>query len=311
MGLLTRLFSRHEADPEILPAIERAVTRVDVNLVMVGGYPEKYRKPVESGLEYARHLASILPGPVTLDRKSFATDPLVHAIFPDPDSIGETFRESHSMIGFRRENPESTEVFALMGMRRMEKRRMGYELSGDLLKRDSMQKVIYFTSHTIENPAGSEEHSRDLIGLSFFDSLVASVAKRMNRRREEMSLLSSEKDLLASSLHGADPAERERIGKELERIVREMQQCAQSLDLRQAVTDFEEVLLHPEKYLGLDRTELSLDGMGIRQDESGNAIVFSDLFGYDRRRWTVTMVHCSQIGPGSAEPGAFPRKMTI
>jgi len=67
-----------------------------------------------------------------------------------------------------------------MGMRRHEKAMMGMELSGQLIQRDVPQQVVYFTSHTIEYPAPSEEQVREQVAWSFFDSLVDKVAKRLH-----------------------------------------------------------------------------------------------------------------------------------
>jgi hypothetical protein len=42
-----------------------------------------------------------------------------------------------------------------------------------------------------------------------------------------------------------------------------------------------------------------LDSMGIRRDSDNasmaGATIFNDLIGFDRRDWTVTMVHCNNM----------------
>lgn len=313
MGIFSRFFSRHSDDPEILPAIERAVMQVDPNLARGYGYPARYREAVTHALEYARSLAESLPGPVTLNRKSFAADPLVHAIFPDPDAIDEALRESHAMIDFRRSHPGSPEIYALMGMRRMEKNLMGYELSGDMLQADAIRKVVYFTTHTIESPARSEARSRHLVAMRFFDSLVASVVRKTALRRQAMSELSRRKDLISAKLRLASPEARETLEKSLMEVVLEMQQSAEGLDVRHHIEDFETVLFNPEQYLGLDRTALNIDGMGIQLDgkPGDNAIVFNDLLGFDRRRWTVTMVRCTDVDDSGPAKGAYPRRLSL
>ena len=317
MGIFSVLFDRKDShdSPELLPAIERAVSQVDPNLRTVHGYPDKYRKCVGNALDYVRNLASALPDPVAVSRRAFALDPLVHALFPDPDSVSATFRESRAMIDFQKKNPGIHEFYALMGMRRREKTLIGCELAGNMVSNEAMHKVVYFTSHTIENPAQSEQQSRELIALSFFDRLVSAVAKQVALRREAMHALSREKDLLTVELRLADQETRASLEQSLENIVNEMQKSAASLDLRHHIEDFESVLLNPGHYLELNRTELILDDMGIRRQEEdaihGKQIIFNDLLGFDRRRWTVTLIHCSKMEFDDAGTITFPRSLAI
>jgi len=289
-----------EQDSPALPAaVERAVSAVEPLLKHMSGYPDHYRKPVATALEYARQLAVSVPGPVKVDRESFARDAFVHALFPSADLIRDALCTSHAMRKYQREFPASNEMYALMGMRRNEKTIVGMELSGQTVQRDVVQKAVYFTSHTIEDPAPTEQRARELAALNFFDSLVKKVIIRIGLRKQEKLSQLQEKDLLTSLLHAADAGKRPALEKELSRMISSMQATSSSLELRNYVTDFEAVLLHPEEYLRMDKTPIILDGMGIRRDgdgtNRGEPIMFNDLVGYDRRDWTVTMVHCSNL----------------
>ena len=94
-----------------------------------------------------------------------------------------------------------------------------------------------------------------------------------------------------------------------------MQATSDSLELRNFIADFEAVMLHPEEHLRMVETPIVLDSMGIRRDvgdtSRGEAIVFSDLIGYDRRDWTVTMVRCNNLRSVSfaAKPDNLYRKL--
>lgn len=83
MGVLGYLFDhdREEDIPELLPAIERAVSAVEPLLKQAGGYPGIYRKPVATALEYARSLAASVPGPVALNRERMPRTPLFMPCF--------------------------------------------------------------------------------------------------------------------------------------------------------------------------------------------------------------------------------------
>ena len=301
MSFFTHLFG-HESqrnDPDILPAVERAVTAVEPLLMQMSGYPKHFRKPVASALEYAHSLAVILPGPVSIDRESYAKDAFVHALFPDVNYVEEAIRNSVALEDYLRKFPASQELYALMGMRRFEKSVVGMELSGGVVQHDVVQKAVYFTSHTIENPSPSELHARELIALSLFDSLVGRVKKRVEQRKREKQEQMLQKDMLASKVRAANELDRPALEVKFAEQLNSLQATASSLELGHYVEDFEAVLLHPEEYLRLDQTPIVLDSMGIRRANDGTdqsrVILFNDLIGYDRRDWTVTMVHCNNL----------------
>lgn len=300
MEVFRHLFGLDQKDaPELLPAIERAVAGVEPLLKQTGKYPDAYRKPVITALEYAHSLALSVPGPVAVNLEAYSKDAYVHAIFPSMDFVTDAFRASQAMQAYLRDHPSTDEIYALMGMRRREKTMMGMELSGQVIQRDVPQHVVYFTSHTIENPAPSEQQARNQVAWAFFDRLVDKVAKRVALRKQEMQSQLQEKDLLIARLHAANAEARPALEAELSRMLTTVQGTTRSLDLHNYLDDFEAVLLNPEQYLRLNQSPMILDSMGIKRDNDGTAqvepIVFNDLIGFDRRDWTVTMVHCRDL----------------
>jgi uncharacterized protein YqgQ len=301
MGLFGQLFGqdREKVVPELLPAIERAVSAVEPRLMQTSGYPGSYRKPVSTALEYSRNLAASIPGPVAVNRKSYARDALVHALFPSVDFVVEALCTSCALQDYHREFPATDELYALMGMRRYEKTMMGMELSGEMIQRDVVQKAVYFTSHTIEDPAPSEEQARDSAAWSFFDCLARKVKKRIEARKQDKQSLLQEKDVLMARLRSTDAGGRPALEEELSRMMAALQTTTRSLELHNYLEDFEAVLLNPGQHLRLDRVPIVLDSMGIRRENGDadreEAVVFNELIGFDRRNWTVAMVHCSNM----------------
>jgi len=293
---------RHDREKDIpgLPeAIERAVSAVEPLLKQMGGYPEIYRKPVAAALKYARNLASSIPGPVELNRESYAKDPLVHALFPSIDFIQDAFGASRALQDHYQEFPETEKLYALMGMRRFEKTVVGMALSGQTVQRDIVQSVVYFTTHTLEDPAPSEAQSRDRVAWSFFDSLAGKVKKRIDARKHDKQLLLQQKDSLTARLKTADIETRSALEKELSRVITETQTIAKSLEFQNYLEDFEAVLLNPEKHLHLIQIPMVLDRMGVKlnngEANQKEVITFNELLGFDRRDWTVTMVYCNNM----------------
>jgi len=304
MSWITQLFAHQPENESVLNgAIERAVNMVEPRLLQIGDYHAYYRKPVAHALAYAAELASRVPGPVELSRESYARDVLVHALFPSVDFVADAFCTSRALHEYHQQHPGADELYALMGMRRVEKTQFGIELSGDFIQHDVMQNAVYFTSHTIENPAFSELEARSQVTLSFFDSLVCKVKKRVEARRQEQQSKLLEKDMLVARLRAADDSARPGLEVEFARMIADMQTEAGLPDLNHYQADFEAVLLNPELYLRLAQTPIILDRMGIRREsvESGQAdqVLFSELIDYDRRNWTVTMVHCSHLSDES------------
>lgn len=303
--------------PELLSAIERAVSAVEPLLKQISGYPENFRKPVSHALEYAHSLAASVPGPVVVDRESYANDKFVHILFPSVDYVTEAICSSLDLQDYLRNFPDVDELYALMGMRRFEKNTVGMELSGQTIQRDVVQKVVYFTSHTLENPAPSEQQARSQVAAGFFDCLVGKVKKRVEGRKREKQSQLMEMDSLMARLRTANAQDKPALEEELASIQSSIQSTISSLELINYAEDFESVLLNPEQYLRLDQTPIILDSMGIRRDGNdanrGEAFIFNELIGYDRRDWTVTMVRCGnlQSGPFSERLDNAYRKLAI
>lgn len=301
MGLLKHLLGleRQQEMPGLAAAIERAVERVEPHLKQIGGYPRAFQRPVKSALEYSRSLAAAIPGPVEINRAAYVQAPFVHALFPSVDCIQDGLCSSQAMRDFHGRNPASRDVYALMGMRRWEKNTLGMELLGQVLRRDVMQSVVYFTSHTLENPSASVEETREMTSRSFFDKLVERVSQRIEARKQQRADLLHEKDWLTARLREADEQARPALVEEMAKLLSQTQEISASLDLGNYLHDFEAVLLNPAQYLRLERTSMYLDGMGIKrepgEDASDQPVEFNDLIGFDRRQWTVTLVHCADI----------------
>lgn len=301
MGLIGNLLERHgpQDPPDLKAALARAVAAVEPLLVQTKGYPERYLRPVRTALDYAAQLAASVPGPVTVDREAYAKDALVHALFPDADAISAAFTSSLDLQNYLREAAPGSEVYALMGMRRVEKKIIGMEPAGMIVQRDVLQQAVYFGGHTIEGPSPSEALAREQIALRFFDALADKVRERIEQRKQTKQALADEIDMLLSHLRAAFDSDRPDMEQRLEKLTDNLQYVIESLDLERYAEDFEAVLLQPQQHLRLQQIEINLDSMGIRRtgDEAdrGKAIVFSELVGYDRRDWAVTVVRCLNL----------------
>lgn len=284
--------------PALAAAIERAVEHVDPRLKQCPSYPGRFRKAVAHALEYAHRLAAQVPGPVAVNRDTFVSDPLVHALFASPDDIHAALCVSRAMHDYRQAHPDAGEVYALLCMRRGTKSTLGIELEGEVLRRDVPQQAVYFSGHTLADVGHTEAEARARIAEGFFASLVGHVRQRIEARKQEKTVLETRRDELLAALHSA-PAERRRgLEAELQDLLKHLGSVTESLALRRYIEDFEAVLLAPERHVYLERTTLLLDSMGLlrTQDSEGHhKIEFCDLAGRDRRRWTVALMYCDRV----------------
>lgn len=298
-GLIARLFGNptpRADDAEMVAALARAVEQVEPRLRQAGDFPRRYRRSVAHALDYARQLAQAVPGPVEMDPERYARDPLVHLLFTSPEAMQQALCLSHAMHEYaRRPGGPGTDVYALMGMRRREKTAFGMDLQGELLRREVAQRVVIFTDHTLSGPAPTEAEARQLLMWHLFDSLLARVSERIQARHKARQVLEQERDYLRADLRQAAPERRSVLQQRLEAVLGELANASAALDLRRLAQDFDEVLLNPEQHLRLERVILNVDGMGVLRrdgDTAAQTLEFTDLYGRDRRRWTVVLVHC-------------------
>ncbi|MBI5005592.1 MAG: hypothetical protein HZB95_00555 [Nitrosomonadales bacterium] len=299
MGLHSNLFGKRDTqDTSALDAaVAYAVTAVEPLLIHMSGYPDRYRHPVGVAMEYARQLAGSLPGPVSIDREAYSRDSLVHVLFPDSNAMAEAITSSISMQEYLRAPPSGNEFYALMGMRRIDRNLIGMELVGSTMQREVLQQATYFTCHTIENPSPDEMLARDRVAMRFFHRLVADVKARIEQRRQSKeALLTKRKELTPRRLSATDP-ESAASAERTNRLEDGLHSIIESLGPERYFEDFEAVLLHPEEYLYLKQTSITLDNMGIRRSDSGGGqeFTFSELVGCDRSDWTVTIVRGTNL----------------
>jgi hypothetical protein len=287
-------------------AVARAVDAVEPRLRQIGGYPQRYRAAVACALAHARALAAQVPGPVVIDREHFVADRTVHALFGSIDAVRASLCASRAMREFVHEHPLAGEVYALLAMRRQERHALGFDLQGEVLRRDVPQTLVYFSDHTLAAPGSSEADCRDCLAWHLFDALVGQVRARIEARRVEKLRLENERDLVMARLRGAPAAEQPRQRQALEGLHAALAGLTAQLELGGLHTDFTAILAQPERHLHLEATRMMLDDMGVRRAAEdavdGTEVCFADLRGSDAPGWTVILAHCRGLArPSLAE----------
>ena len=298
MGLWDRLRERlhpiGEDDPDLPEALKRAAWRVEPRLEQARGWPKHYVRPIAGALAQARKVAAGIPGPVTLDAGRYAADPYVHVLFGSAEAIDHLLRTSpavKSYIGTAQEG----EAYALLTAIRREKHVLGMELEGDIVRRDVPQTQVWFTDHQLLGLAKSEAEAREALLWILFDRFLERVAVGVERLRAERYRLNQEKDLAQARLRGATATSRSGAKAVLERVLKQLTETVQSLELENLHDVFETVLSHPQDCLYLRPYDLILDAMGTvhtRPGEGASQIEFVELWERYQPPRTVTLVHC-------------------
>jgi hypothetical protein len=291
-GLGRWLGSRPLLDAALREAIGRAVDAVDPRLKVVSDYERRLAPAVSHALGYCEMVADEIPGPVDVGPRSFATDPLVHALFAAPGDIADMLGRSREVREFFAQpgNFGLDEFFGLLGMRRREKTVTGMALSGEVVQHGVAQRLLYFADHTLGELGADHGITRQRLRAAAFDGLAqgfaACVAELRQEHQEARSAWQSERG-------GRGHAGRRQMLEERQR------QAVASLAPERLLDAYAEWLEAAESRLYLKPAEARVDRMGVlaRPTETGEdfrTLKFPELIGRDRRDWTVLIARISR-----------------
>jgi hypothetical protein len=270
-------------------AIEHLVDGIDPTMRVVIGYKKKLWQAVDEVLNYIDLLVEKIPGPVECNRKSFATDPLVNAIFATAGDIQKIFSQSEAVRAFFDEpmNMNVDECYALMCMEKEERTGFGVGLEGDVVKKDVPQVSVNFFAHSVMSPAATEKEVRSCLKQCMFDALISNTfesvmadhmrkagtdeyRKVLDRRYkanqawgQELTdlILSIRSDAITGSASSADVSSmQDEIGVQNGQLETQDRRLAQVL----------EILAQPESMIRLDHIPMNLTRMGIKVEEGSS-----------------------------------------
>jgi len=301
-------------DATIRAAIERVVDGTDPRLRAVSHYQRKLRGAVERSIEHVVTLIDTLPSAIEASSRNFTATPQLRASFVSPDHLREVLSFSKHMRNYQQQSPGplAAELYAMLGMERVEKTILGVELHGDMLRRDVPQTTVNFCNHRLAFPSETERETRRELMKRAFDTLIEValanlVAIRTRRQQLEQQqrqflqkkagILKSAKLGLESLLESATPnlADSALIERQLWDIEAELSRIrADSATIGQLLTRVAATLSKPEKHLRLERVSLHLDHMNViappDSPRVANTLTFDEALLANDRRLTVLLV---------------------
>lgn len=295
MRLLERLLQlrggTQAADPDLEEALERAAAKVDPRIKQARGWPQHYRVPLSGALAQARRVAAAVPGPIELDANMYTLDPLVRALFGSAADVRRLLGNSPELRGFY-----GNDVYALLSMRRMEKRSLGFDNSGDILRRDVLQQLIWFTDHQLIGPAPSEAEARRNLLWSLYDRFLERVLVGIKRIEEDYQRLLRDKDESLARLRKATGQQQQDLQRVLETTLHTLTDTNRTLEPSARADIFKAVLSHPRDCLYAENYRLILDAMGVVQSGEGPAarkLEFTELHERYQEPRTLVLIHSS------------------
>lgn len=272
----------HES--EVRFACERVVDQVNPRLRAVGGYRKKLFPVVERAVEHAHALARQVPGPLQLDRKTWAEDPMVNALFADVQRLrwvltGPTVRR------YVKEHPMGDDCYAVLAVMPEMRQQLGVDLVGEAVQRDVRQTTLSFANHEVGLVGESEEEVRRAMAQTALDLLtglavedIAGQEGRIGEIEERLRIVRIKRRVVDVGARGAaflldGSAEHLKQVDALEgRIAELTRDLAEAKKGLEGLDDYLERLIalleHPQTHLSLERMRARIDRMNIVREDA-------------------------------------------
>jgi len=294
-----------EPDPEVAAALDRVIGMVDP---LVRAAPQLQRHllaAVDHALGYCRGLVAALPGPIEINRHTFASDMLVHALFATPGDIDEMLGRSQAVRDFL-QRPECwvSDCFcAMLAARRQQKRQFGMAQQGNIIRNDVPMEIVYFSDQTLIEPCCSLDVTRARLQARALESLLRAFNAHVDQLRREreglradLSLERAQVQVLHQQHHDIEEEQHTRHLVELDVRLRQNGEALMPEHLVDVLADF---LRHPENALALTPVSIRIDRMGVvhghaEPGDDAQTINFPELSSRDRRLHLATLVRISR-----------------
>jgi hypothetical protein len=264
-------------------ACERIVSQTNPALRGMPGYRRRLRPVAERILAHADALLRAVPGPIALDPGAWTRDPLVNALFADPNQLRQV-ASGREVQRWLRDHPEhGDELYGLLVAMPQERHQLGMALIGDKVQRDVKQTTLGFAETEIVAVADSMHTLRGVLVQPVADLLVsigqgriAVREERIQGLEEALAMLRAKFGVVSPRRGGADLAlgassqhlaEQERLRREVEETEHDLADARRGLaDIGQYLETVIQELEHPEREAHLETMDLWLDPMNVIRD---------------------------------------------
>ena len=288
--LFKSIFGKEEPGRYSETLIERAIQRVvdgtDSRLSTLPGYRKSLRTPVMHAIDAVVALIDSLPAPLSANRDDYGKDERLSTLFASADRMLEVLANDSSLCEFR-DSPASGagQATVLLLAERVEKRVLGMEMEGEMVRRDIPQVAVNFQGHRLVDPAATTDEALRQLKRRAFDHLLSLALTRITEVAGERADLSNRRSLLMRKLaalqqgglhfdgaQGGAPdaaalqAELDETEDQLAAIGADDRTLHGYLDIAAAV------LTDAQQQLWLEGVDLYLDRMNIQRDMQDSSV---------------------------------------
>ena len=265
-------------------AIERAVDQSNPRMRGINGYRQKLYEPMSRCLDHAERLARRIPGPIRLNRESWAQDPLLNALFSDPGRIRWALSSSDCRDYIGKTAFLSSDCYAVLMALPVFRRQFGMELTGETVQRDIAQTTLSFDNIEVIMPAGNPETVRAKTSQAIMDALVEFATQDIRRQEsrieeleESLRITRIRQKVLSPATHGLEilrdgagthETESLIIKRQIRELERELAEAHRGLTtLNDYLDRFAALLMNPETLIAARVERVRLDRMNVVRQE--------------------------------------------
>jgi hypothetical protein len=278
--------NQRQKESDLIDLIERMVQDSDPSIRKVAEYRKQLKQPVENALGHIESLVSSIPGPFSLSTEAWDKDPLIHALFVNPDEICSLLQNCVDLKSFFQKSGVKTAV-ALLSATKKERTVFGTDQQGEIVRRDVPQVAVEFYDHRVVALGVDEaENRRELFhrGLYVLAAHTLEEILRIHSIREE---LTEERRNLAVKLKirhtrgrglesllaggaesDSDEAQARQLLDQIDKQLMELEPASGTP--QDFLNKLEMVLLHPENFLTGKPIRMRLNWMGVKQTEGSS-----------------------------------------
>lgn len=299
LTFLSSLFSTTDNRPAgvddalIDAAIERVVDGTDRRLKGMGGYRRQLRPAVEAAVVHVIRLVDGLPAPVEVSRRTFGSDPRLHAFFASYNHMQEKVHSSRTVDAYLKQSfrADAAAVYGVLSLQREEARRLGTVLQGDSIQREVEQVVVNFLNHNYLGPSYSIDETLLNVKKRAFDFMINIAMERIIAERSKRTELEVQMQLLKRKLGamkggnwGLEEMLRPEmsgthdlvaLSTEIDAVDAELASLGAShkvLDRNMQI--IRDTLSQPQEIMAVRNISMTLDSMNIRADAASGTRVY-------------------------------------
>lgn len=286
---------RRRARDESLAVIDAMMKEFREKLPFLESFRTNLIPLVHHTGRYFDRLLNSVPGPAIFDPQKWARDPLLHAMCDTEKGAADVIRASEPLHKFFQDS-NSNEAFALLTAQKREKTVFGTESVGEIVRRDVIQKAVFFEELAIAMPADALEKTRRQAYHQLFYTLFSAAADTISNLNRLESELKLQHDEIAAkgALYTAEnrPREIDELHQVLDKKIEDVEAALDSPE--DYIAPLRELLSHPETHLTAKAVFLRLNSMGILLKEASadksDGFSLAEFKSGSKQKWVATWV---------------------